>query len=523
MRPEIGLSALLLSTLAMVATGQEPLVRVNTRLVEVDVVVRSKDHAVTGLTKEDFSITDKGKPQTIATFRVIEKKNRPVNATLPARMVGGRVVSNRLTNSEDEAAGVTILLIDRLNTADSDQAEVRRALLHYLETAGVGERMALYSLNKTLRVVQDFTGDPERLRKSVFARGSPESSVDLTADLFAEDLPVTGDALTDAMTHNSANEMKDFAIKNRVNITAYALELIAKHLAGLPGRKKLVWFTSAFPASYTSQGSRNGMPQIENRQFADEIEKAARALNDANVAVYPVDPRNPIDGGFTAPGIDTMNLFAGKTGGRAFYVLSDLEAPIRTIGADDEVTYMLGFYPSDKKLDGTFHPISVKVAKSGIGSGIEVRHRKGYFASELKPLNDQQRQSSLNDVFVDPLEATGIGLVARATPDAGEVGVYNLDVFVNVGELHLEREKDRWVALISIATQFSAKKKPNGTREDIKISLTEDRLRQVLSEGGYFIRRPFAAGDLKGELRVVVQDRVSGEAGSVRLPIGIGD
>ncbi len=339
-----------LSIFALTASAQptadQPLVRVNTRLVEVDVVVRTKAGAITGLTKDDFKVTDNGKPQTVAAFRVMSQEKRPPETNqLPQG-----VVSNRLTNREEEAAGVTVLLVDRVNTSDSDQTEVRRQLLHYLETSPKGERFALYSLSKTLRVIQDFTADPAQLRKRLFSHGSAESSVDLTAELFAEDLPVTGDAMTDAMTQNAANEMKDEAMRRRVDITAYALELIAKHLEGLAGRKKLLWFTSSFPAVYSYQGSRNGSQQIEIREFSGKIDKAAKALNQANVAVYPVDPRNPYEGGFSAPGIDTMNLFAGKTGGRAFYVMNDMETAIQTIVDDDQVTYMLGFYPADVKL-----------------------------------------------------------------------------------------------------------------------------------------------------------------------------
>jgi len=319
------------------------------------------------------------------------------------------------------------------------------------------------------------------------------------------------------MVQNAANEMKDAAMKNRVNITAYMLQTIAKHLAGLHGRKKLVWFTSAFPAAYTYQGQRNYMTQIEIHQFGDEIDKAARALNDANVAVYPVDPRN-IESGFAATGIDTMNLFAGKTGGRAFYVINDLETAIKRIEEDDEVTYALGYYPSDVKLDGGWHSISVKVARHGL----DVRHRKGYFASEATLPAETKRKASLQEAFFNPLEATAIGLMGRATPALDKPGTYNLDLRLSVNELHLEHEKSRWVALISIATEFSARKKPNGTLEEIKISLTEERLKEVLGTG-YVLRRPFPAGGLTGELRVVVQDRVTGDAGSVRLPIGLPD
>ena len=42
---------------------QEPIIRVTTRLVEVNAVVRDRKGPVAGLTQADFSILDNGKPQ----------------------------------------------------------------------------------------------------------------------------------------------------------------------------------------------------------------------------------------------------------------------------------------------------------------------------------------------------------------------------------------------------------------------------------------------------------------------------
>ncbi|HWF08728.1 MAG TPA: VWA domain-containing protein [Bryobacteraceae bacterium] len=519
------LAAALLITASVAAAQNAPDFQSNTRLVETDVVVTSHGHPVAGLTKDDFTISDNGKPQTISTFRVIGPENRVRPRAFPPG-----VYSNRLAGSEEES-GVTVLLMDRLNTDAGDQAEVRRQMLHYLESAPRDERIAIYSLNKTLRVIQDFTADQERIRRKLFSNGSAETSVDLTADLLVDDLPVTGDAMTDAMIQNSANEMKDFAIQNRVNVTAFALETIAKHLAGLRGRKKLVWFTSAFPAAYSYEGHRNGRTQIEIHQFGDDIEKAAKRLNDADVAVYPVDPRGILQG-FDVPGIDTMNLFAGKTGGKAFYAINDIEGAVAAIEDDGEITYVIGYYPPDekrspqaegplwavKKMDGSYHSVSVKVP----GHSYEIRHRKGYFASETKPITEKRRRMTIEDAFFNPLESTGLGVVARAIP-AEKPGIYNLDLNLDLHEFHLDRvgegDKERWVALLAIATEFSAKKKPNGTLEEIKLTLTNARLTEALRTG-YRIRRPYAAGELNGDLRLVVQDRASGDVGSVTLPIG---
>ena len=55
--------------------AQNGTIRVNTRLVEVSVVVRDKGGPVAGLTKEDFTITD-GKGENLDLFVVSDSRNQ---------------------------------------------------------------------------------------------------------------------------------------------------------------------------------------------------------------------------------------------------------------------------------------------------------------------------------------------------------------------------------------------------------------------------------------------------------------
>ena len=506
---------LCLGAAASAVIAQEtPVLRVNTRLVEVDVVVHSKGAAVADLNQDDFTVLDNGKPQKIAAFNVISSRTTPAKSIpLPPG-----VVSNRLNTAEP--AGTTIVLYDTLNTAPEDQSWAHQALVKYVSTLNKGDHFALYSLSKVLRVIQDFTDDPDRLIKAA-RRANPEASPDQTADDLTADLlasaPDLGDDIANAMQHNSIMEMQDAAQVNRAVITGKAMELIARHLQGLPGRKKLIWISSSFAAQTTDIRSHNGHETIEHKEFGREIDKAVHALNDANVAVYPIDPK-PVsvfnDTGFLRPGIDAMNLFAGGTGGRAFYVINDVAAAIKTAVDDSEVTYALGFYPGDIKLDGSYHSLSVKVARKGV----DLRHRKGYYATDLKQPTEKQSEESIKDIFAMPLEATSLGIFARLVPYPRQAGVYQLTMTFNVQELHLEREKNNWVALIRLATYFPSAPKPNGTEESIKITLTEQRLRETLATG-FSIERLVIPGNRKGDLRVAVQDRTTGSAGSVKLTL----
>ena len=516
--------------LAGLMAAQEPSsFRVNTRLVEVDVVVRAKGAPVKGLTKDDFRILDNGKPQSIATFSVRSstgaKKANP--APLPAGMI-----SNRVDHSGEEPVAATVILLDRLNTDVADQAYFSKEMLKYLSTMQPGEHLAIYSLLKTLRVVQDFTDDPERLRQIVSKAGAQQSVSLASSDESALKAFSTGlfaDADSSKISSDSITGMEDAEKKNRALLTSAALEDVARHLRGLPGRKKLVWVSGGFPIGASEVASRFG------DEFGAETAHAVRALNNANIAVYAIDPRGVVASesslmaaghpqlgagvglgktGLNAPNIAGMNLFASGTGGRAIYGTNDLAGAIKTVMEDDEVVYTIGFYPSEQKMDGSYHSLSVKVARGGV----EVHHRQGYLADDTKIFTPKQRREAMTDAVQNPLDSTELGLRASLRAISGKPGVYELSVTLNVNELHLEHTKDRWVGNIDFGTHFSPALDFTGTYETIRLNLTEDRLRQTLNDG-FVLRRAIDSGGQSGELRVVVQDRSTGTIGSVRIPI----
>ncbi len=557
---------------SLIASFQAPIFRVNTQLVEVDVVVHGKNGPIANLNQKDFTILDNGKPQQISLFSV--QSSRTPKAVKAAPLAPG-VVSNRLTASGEEPASPTVILWDALNTESSDQAWVRHQVISYLRSLHPGDPVAVYILVKTLRVIQDFTTDSTQLIMALSKTNAEQS-----ADLSAPDLPdlqgqisllegagppptppatsPQGAAQAQALltqdqallvnlesaAEAAATELTDYALRDQVFITKAALEAIAEHLTGLPGRKKLVWISGSFPALNLDDRHRVGASQIEVLDFSPQLYHAIRALNGANVAVYPLDPRGITNSlpqlanspsfsdpstvsrasslpaaALTAPGIDTMNLLAGGTGGKAFYVTNDAAGTMKTIMEDSEVIYRLGFYPSDEKLDGSYHTLSVKVARKG-GAIEDVRARKGYFALDASSSANGHWRDRLTESMRNPLEATQLGLRASASPVKGASGVYALDLVLDLDGLHFEREPDgRWIAGIALGTQFGTAS-TKGSLEIIRIRLTEKRLKEALQDG-YRLRRTVVTGSATGYLHVVVEDAATGALGSVHVPVGV--
>lgn len=543
------------------AADEPPAFRVNSQLVELDVVVHGKNGPVANLTKNDFAVLDNGKPQQISTFSVhssAEKKSVKAAPLAPG------VVSNRLTRNGEEPPSPTVVLWDALNTETSNQAWVRNQVISYLRTLHPGDPVAIYILVKNLNVVQDFTTDSTQLIQAL-TKTKVQQSTDLQApglvDLNGQINFLQGTdstlvagagmqqvqaALAEMQTASvtAVAEMTDFALRDQVYITQAALEAIAEHLSGMPGRKKLVWISGSFPALQNSQRHRLGTAQIEILDFSPQLNHAIQALNGANVAVYPLDPRgittgfdspsnprsftNPgqanaasglAPGALTAPGIDTMNLLAGGTGGEAFYSTNDAAGAMKTIMEDGDVTYRMGFYPAEAKLDGAYHALSVKVARKGTGID-DVRARKGYFALDANNSANGHWRERVTESMRNPLESTQVGLRASAAAIKDSPGVYNLELVLDLEDLHLERAANgRWVAAIALGTQFSPSESTKGSLETIRISLTESRLREAL-KNGYSLHRKLAGGNASGQLHVVVEDAATGALGSVHVPVG---
>ena len=530
----------------LTAAQNDTVIRVNTRLVEVDVVVSDRGRPVGGLKQSDFTLLDNGKPQRIAEFSAKTKRSASEVRPLPAR-----AVANRANTLGEEPVEATVLLWDVLNTDIIDQAWVRQQVLKYLKTMQPGERIALYQLTKKLKVLQDFTGDPERLRLAL-SGVSPEQSVLLSAgnlgnlagkiSVPASDGTAEGDALVAALTdmnqmqETAALEMQWYALRDRALITFGALQMIADHLQGLRGRKKLIWVSGAFPAvAMQTTGRFIGTPSettvIETFDVNFQIQKAVRQLNEAHVAVYPIDARgltfdnksegfganNPagtLTGGLLNPGYDTMNFLAQGTGGRATYADNDVQGAMRRVFDDFEVSYTIGFYPVDEKLDGSYHSLNIKVNRRGV----DLRHRKGYFASDVKVATEQEGRYIINRTMQNELDATGIGLMGIPSVVKNQQGFYVVDLVIDAHDLLFKQQGDLWVAEIAYATYFSKTPKLVGTVDTLAVKLTEGRLKEVLMNG-YALSRAIFAGEEEGRLRVVIEDRATGKVGSVWIPI----
>ncbi len=395
------------------APAQVPTIQAAAQLVVVDVVVTDKSgRPVHGLKAADFSLSEGSTPQTIRHFEehsaqtVADAANVPLMPKMPPGVYTNYTPA-------PAAGAVNLLLLDALNTPMKDQAYVRQQLLDYLKTVAPGTRIAIFGLTSRLTVLQGFTSDPEVL-KAVMTKGLAKASVLLDDQVggggiqnsTADDLEDAGtDATTVANVRQFEATEQSFQLQLRAKYTLDAMNDIARYLAGIPGRKNLIWFSGSFPIDVLPDTSGTlGDPFAAMASSEDEFRDTVALLAKSQVAVYPIDAR----GLMTSPVFDaatnrnyggargaarmsqdqtkfftdqtqehgTMQDMAAATGGKAFVNTNGLTKAVATAIDEGSNYYTLTYTPSDYVRDGKLHKIKVEVARPNV----TLAYRHGYYA-----------------------------------------------------------------------------------------------------------------------------------------------
>jgi VWFA-related protein len=533
---------------APAAQAQPPAIRVTTHLVEVNVVVEDKKgNPVSDLTKDDFTLLDGNKPQEISVFSMqathLTPEPTPGGAAPPPK--------NQFTNRFEQQPGVptsvTVVLFDALNTHFQDLAYARSQLIKFIRQLQPQDRVAIFGLAYKLYVLQDFTSDQQALINAVNKSTTPE-----TAHADATDVApsATGDDTMDQFLDSMNQMASDFYNRDRALRTAGALTDIANYISRLPGRKNLVWVSSAFPISInmdtmtlmTTTGDPSTTPTPDSEMFDDQIVAAAQALNDADVAVYPVDARGlmspsgysagrsggpvsqAIRRGQTPPtgapqqgNFDTMNELADRTGGRAYYNTNDIAGSVRKAIDDSRVTYVLGYYPDHGRWNGKFRDIKIKVNRPGV----DVRYRRGYFAVPDAPPSPVKRHVLLEAAVASPIDATTIGLTVQATL-TGAPGTQEAKIVVrsDTQAIVLVPETDHWNATMDfmIAQYNDTGKLLKGDLRSSQIRVAQASRESWNTSGfGLSFEMPVLPGAAR--IRLIECDEQSGATGSVTILI----
>jgi VWFA-related protein len=519
----------LLATGALAApatSGQAPgapAPRVTSRIVEVSVVAEDKQgRPVVDLRAEELVLSDGGRPERIVSFSA-----QPAPSAAPPALPPG-TFTNRLDRLAGGSPSVTAILFDGLNTPMARQSYARKQVLGFLKQVEPGDAIALYTLGRGLNVLQELTRDPAPLVRALEQYRGEVSAETGTArlELAGTGLERYGSWLDELDTNLIEHYSRDRALR-----TLRALAAIATQLEKVPGRKNLVWVSGSFPVWIGRD--RVPLPRRPDPGEQDlrlEIDRVARALNSANLAVYPVDAR-----GLMAPaeyeperasisrdmplvsrsGFAVMDTLAERTGGKAFYNDNDLGRAFRRAVEDSRVAYRLGYQPSHEQWNGRFREIRISVKRPGV----RLRHRTGYFAQPDESADDWHRSDVLGAAMWNPTNATALGLTVRPFPAAADT--LDLEIRIDARDVFLQEAGDRWRGQLDVwLVQFGPGDAILGTVSHVAgLDLDRPTFERLMESGELPLEERLKRDSNAVLLRVLVRDVAGGSLGSVSIPL----
>ncbi len=511
---------------------QAPAISVSTRLVQVGVIARDKNGPVADLTKDDFVLLDRGKPQKISIFTAELAASKPqLVATQP---LPPNTFSDLPQPDAPAVRSITIVLLDNLNTLsgnghqgyetgpwwmeDLALSNAKSHLIEFIKTLDPQDRVAIYGLGDTLHVLSDFTNDRDRLLAILKNYDTTSKTGREAAQPGSYHTPVPGEF--NPLLNAQVLQLASITNERRAETTMSALQSIASHVANIPGRKNLVWLTANLPFSGSA---------------------LARILGPAQIAAYPVDGRalltrktpetqwdidDQLGGvlGIGMPaqssepiGIDTMQQLADETGGRAFVNTNDLTGAIRNAVEDSAVTYTLGFYIDPHSADGKFHDLKVQVKRESL----TIRYPKQYFAAEDAPPTKDQNWKTVVTAVQSPIEASVIPLQAKVErvnqplPNslmvACSIDIHNLRL-VQTGGMR------KGAVSVYVIEQDEAGKVLRQWSKTYDLQLDERQYMALLRSGMPFRQNVQPKAGVT-TLRILVEDPTTADIGSLIIPL----
>jgi VWFA-related protein len=538
---------------ALTSTAQQsaPVFRAGSKLVEVSVtVLDKKGNAVTGLEPADFTLLDEGKPRELALFRFDGAPTAPAadSAPAPAAPLPPGVFTNRSSAGGDPPRNITALVLDSLNTPPEQNITVRSQMLRYLRALAPQTRVAIFLMGKQLRILHDFTSDDADLRAKLqkATLGMPLTTVTdfsqsiVEAEAFVNMFPPEMQKAAEEIARNNL-EIEAMANaqsrRNRMERSLAAMEALGEHLAGIPGRKNLVWIGAGFSmVSITGAMGMGVHGGIED--FEDKVRKTSQRLAQQGVILYIVDSQGlalpsdqsaasraqlPVRGrGRFEPQMDTeaasndprpaMELIASITGGRYLHNSNDLAAGFKQTATDRQGSYTLGFYltgdPDDK-----WHKLKVRVKRSGVN----LRHREGYLSESGPPQTTAWTPETWRANFSNPIGSTVIPLTAKCERlPSGELA---LTILADMNAVQFRADGDNLKAELEVGIgDFAADGSARTNRNSFTASVPAAQWEET-RKAGLRHQLQWKPAANATSLRLIVHDVRSGKYGSLDLPL----
>jgi VWFA-related protein len=379
------------------ATAQQPAFKAGVTLVTTDVVPRdASGRFIPDLTRENFTVLEDGKPQTIDSFALVHG-GRTFTSLTPAATAApeGIVLPSAPSPAAAGSTGrVLLIFVDDLHFEPEYTPHVRR-LVDTLSTTLLrdGDLTAMVSSGPSAIQI-----GPTYDRKAVASAASK----------------IRGSGLTAAEVFRMLETSEGPAdVRSRARLAFYTAYNMLGSLDDVHNKRKaIVFISTGYDFDPFSEG-RHSRDRIMGGRFSDPlrflidkenpyfslgaatadidlhrlIRELTLAANRNNASIFTVDPRGLagiVDAGqyvdqsewrtFLEKTQSTLRFIAEETGGFAVVNNNDFETAFKRIDAETSDYYVIGYYSNNADAGKRVRELDVKVDRPNV----TVSSRKAY-------------------------------------------------------------------------------------------------------------------------------------------------
>ncbi len=434
--------------------------RVN--LVMVPVVVRdSKGKTVPGLTKADFQLFDKGKPQNISRFSAEKSGSQAIKFAEDADGAGARTAKKHAEDSVPER--FIAYLFDDIHASAGDLSFARQAAVkHLANELGATDRGAIFTTSGVGMV--DFTDDRAQMLEAInhlmprpIARSTVRECPNISfymADMIVNKndssalqaatadtivcMNLSGAAAASAPQLAQAAAQRMLGVgEQESHVTYEVLKDLLRRMSATPGQRIIVL---ASPGFLTNDFMRQEETDVIDRAIRNNI-----TINALDIRGLYVDPSVDVSGRsstFSAQRIidqynrfsmqaegDTLAEIAYATGGTFFHDNNSMEEGFRRTATAPDTYYILGFSPQNLRLDGSYHSLKVTLGAKG---RLDLQARKGYYAPKRLADAAQTAKEEIQEALFSREELRELPVDLHTQFFKGNDGMANVTVLAHL-------------------------------------------------------------------------------------------
>lgn len=546
----------------------DPVIKISTNLIQIDVTVTDKDgQVVTDLKPSDFEVYENGKKQDITNFSFISVI-KPPETTKPQAVPNEKnpLPIPPVKLKPEQVRRTYAIVVDDLGLSFESVSKVRQSLRKFInEQMQEGDLVAILRTGSGIGTLQSFTSDKNQLLASIEkvrwnsqGRGGISPIEPIRQGNVKEIVEGSEGVEADKQFEK---EVEAFRQENFAIGTLGGLSYIIRGMREMPGRKSLMLISEGFPLSSGGLNGESGL--VRQNQVFDSLRRIADLANRSSVVVYTLDPRglqlpgmliaedNTWDNaykvgdfGVTAQGLgarlgqrgdafvetqQSLRYLAYQTGGLPFINQNDLNKGMREVVEDQRGYYLLGYQPDDESFDpkkNKFNKFEIKLTRPGL----KIRYRSGFFGITDEKIQNapQTPQQRILTALTSPFGSNGVNLNLYPVfeNDAKTGQIVQALVYIDAKDLKFTEEANgnRKANFNLIAMTFGDNGIPvDKLSKNYTVAVSEKVYQNMLKNGFvYTLSVPIKKSGAY-QFRIALQDTNSDKIGSVSQFIEVPD